>query len=86
MARYGGEEFAIVLLNTGRDKAYEIAENLRYAVASSSLPNNDDVKVSISIGLSTYGLDSNSFDGLINVADKALYNAKSQGRNKVCIT
>ena len=84
VARYGGEEFAIVLLNTEKEKAFEIAENLRIAVAELRLLTNEHVKVTISIGISTLGQDSNSFDGLINQADKALYLAKSQGRNRVC--
>ncbi len=85
VARFGGEEFAVVLLDTEKDNAFEIAENLRCAVAESYLPNNEQVKVTISIGVSTLGQDANSFDGLITQADKALYLAKSQGRNKVCI-
>ena len=84
VARYGGEEFAIILLNTQKDKAVEIAEFLRCAVAESAFPENENVKVTISVGVSTLGIDTNSFDGLISKADKALYNAKSQGRNKVC--
>jgi diguanylate cyclase (GGDEF)-like protein len=84
VARFGGEEFAVVLLNTEKDTAFEIAENLRNAVAKSSLPENEKVKVTISIGFSTLGQDANSFDGLINQADKALYHAKSKGRNMVC--
>jgi len=48
------------------------------------LPKNEQVKVTIRIGVSTLGQDANSFDGLINQADKALYLAKSQGRNRVC--
>jgi diguanylate cyclase (GGDEF)-like protein len=84
VARFGGEEFAVVLLNTEKNKAFEIAENLRSAIADSYLPEYQKVKVTISIGISTLGVDSNSFDGLINQADKALYHAKSKGRNMVC--
>lgn len=83
IARYGGEEFMIVLLNTGKDKAFDIAEDLRRTVAESPLPGKEKVKVSISIGISTLGVDAGSFDGLIRSADKALYCAKSRGRNRV---
>lgn len=84
VARYGGEEFAIILSNTPKAKSLEIAENLRCAVAESFLPENEKVKVTISIGVSTLGEEASSYDGLIYAADKALYQAKSQGRNKVC--
>ena len=84
VARFGGEEFAIVLLNTEKEKAFEIAENLRIAVAGLHLTKNEQIKVTISIGISTLGQNTNSYDGLINQADKALYLAKSQGRNRVC--
>lgn len=83
VARYGGEEFMIILLNTEKDKAFDIAEDLRRTVAESPLSGNERVKVSISIGISTLGVDATSFNGLIRTADKALYCAKSRGRNRV---
>lgn len=84
VARYGGEEFAIILFNTSQDKAVEIAEKLRCAVAETAFSKNERVEVTISVGVATLGVDTRSFDGLIGNADKALYNAKSQGRNRVC--
>ena len=84
VTRYGGEEFAIILLNTDNAKAVEIAENLRRTVEGSFLPGKETVKVTISIGVSTLGQNASSFNSLINQADKALYRAKSLGRNKVC--
>jgi len=53
-------------------------------VAELHLPKNEQVKVTISIGVSPLGKDANSFDGLISQAEKALYPAKSLGRNRVC--
>ena len=85
VARYGGEEFAIILLNTEKEKAFEIAEGLRCTIAESALPGNEVVKVTISIGISSFGIDASTFDGLVSSADRALYHAKSQGRNKVCM-
>lgn len=84
VARYGGEEFAVLLLNTEKDKAVKIAENLRGLVARSALPEDNDARVTISVGVSTLGVGVNSFKGLIDKADKALYQAKSLGRNRVC--
>jgi len=85
VARYGGEEFAIILLDTEKDKAFEIAENLRHTIAESFFPGDGDIHVNISIGISSFGVDANTFEGLLNTADRALYQAKSQGRNKVCM-
>lgn len=84
VARYGGEEFAIILLDTEKDKSFSIAEELRRTVAESFLPGNENVKVTISIGTSSFGIDANTFEGLLNTADRALYRAKAQGRNTVC--
>ena len=84
VARYGGEEFAIILLNTEKTKAVEIADDLRKAVAEAAVPGQEDIKVTMSFGVSTYGVDSHTFEGLISSADKALYQAKSLGRNRVC--
>jgi two-component system cell cycle response regulator len=84
VARFGGEEFAVVLPNTDKDKADMIAENLRRLVADSVLPDNEEVTVTISIGVAAFGQDASSFQGLISKADKALYLAKSMGRNRVC--
>lgn len=84
VARYGGEEFAIILLNTEKNKSVEIAEDLRQAIAEAALPGKENIRVTISFGVATFGKDAQSFEGLINSADKALYNAKSQGRNRVC--
>ena len=81
----GREEFAIILLDKEKDNAFEIAEDLRCSVVESTLPGNDTVKVTISIGISSFGIGAKTFDGLVSSADRALYHAKSQGRNKVCV-
>lgn len=85
VARYGGEEFVIILFNTEKKIALKIAENLRCAVAQAVLEEKHGTKVTVSIGVSTLETANNSFDGLIGKADKALYEAKSRGRNQVCI-
>jgi diguanylate cyclase (GGDEF)-like protein len=87
VARYGGEEFAIVLPNTDALGAVSVAENIRSAVkglqitheASSVCPH-----VTISVGVSTIIPNhENDFQALVNAADRALYQAKSQGRDRV---
>jgi diguanylate cyclase (GGDEF)-like protein len=85
LARYGGEEFVIILFNTQKEKALEIAEKLRCAVAEFPLLDAEKIKMTVSIGVATLGLDSNTLDELLSDADKGLYNAKSQGRNRVAI-
>ena len=84
MARYGGEEFALLLLNTNKKQAVDIAEGLRTVVEKTSGKDNNGIKITASFGLAALGEDANSFEGLISKADKALYYAKAQGRNRVC--
>ena len=87
VARYGGEEFAIVLPNTNALGAVSVAENIRSSIknlqiiheASSVCPY-----VTISVGVSTIiPTQENDFQTLIHAADRALYQAKSQGRDRV---
>jgi diguanylate cyclase (GGDEF)-like protein len=82
--RLGGEEFAILLPDTGFSSAGEVAERLRQAVADHGVRFNDEaVKVTISIGVSTVSASIQNLDLLMSSADKALYKAKWEGRNKV---
>ncbi len=88
-ARLGGEEFAVLLPETNQDKAYEAAERLRVAIEGSeiALPTSGlMLKMTISIGISTLASKEDNIDMLISSADKALYEAKHTGRNRVCIS
>lgn len=73
--RYGGDEFAILLQETAATTAQEIAERLRNSFFQKT-------GQSISIGISSFPTDANSIATLIEAADQALYQAKSQGRNQ----
>ncbi len=84
-SRYGGEEFAIILTQTDISTAYTIAERLRKKIEDAVYKNGrKDIKVTISIGLAQFNhdKDKNAID-LIKRADKVLYEAKAQGRNRV---
>lgn len=85
VVRYGGEEIAILLPSTGAEDAIMVAERVRNAIASLEidLPDGTITKVTVSIGISSR-IPDDTIDFLLNRADKALYAAKSSGRNK-CI-
>ncbi len=87
VARYGGEEFAIIVPNLNAELAYNVADRMRQAVESKALPHSQskvsDV-VTLSVGVSTIIPNKTSSpEELIKQADKALYLAKSKGRNNV---
>ena len=81
-ARYGGEEFSILLPQTNSEEAEIIAERVRERVETAYFPNR---QVTISIGIASCCIDFRSSEFLISAADKALYEAKRQGRNNVKI-
>ncbi len=81
--RYGGEEFNIVLSNTSRDGALLLAERIRQAVAHHQFSYaGQTLHVTVSIGVAMLG-KNDDLSELIDKADKALYQAKSTGRNRV---
>ena len=85
-ARYGGEEFALLLEDSDGDGGRQIAERVRREIEELVIPNetHGDVRVTISMGLSSYPTDGTDKDELIAHADQALYLAKHNGRNRVC--
>lgn len=82
LVRYGGEEFAILLPGAGLEIAAKVAERIRLGVAM--LEDKDDIKVTISLGISMLRKDD-GLNSLIARADAALYDAKNSGRNKTCL-
>lgn len=83
--RYGGEELAIVLSETDSEQANFAAERIRLAVASEEIRVYDEkLKVTVSIGVSSFPENSRNMQELIDMADQALYQAKATGKNKVC--
>ena len=82
-ARIGGEEFAILLEDTGRDGAFDVAERLRKRVQQLELfYQRKPVSVSISAGVAAFPQDTDDEEKLFNCADQALYRAKENGRNQ----
>ena len=85
-ARYGGEEMAIIMPNTPFNKAMEIAEKIRSSLALHPLKRKGSKesigKVTVSIGVSGFKRND-SIESLIERADQAMYQAKSNGRNQV---
>ena len=87
VARIGGEEFAVLLPATDTATALALADRLRESVAALGLPHaGSDIAphVTLSIGVATLEAGgADSFDGLLQRADRALYRAKSRGRDRV---
>lgn len=85
VSRYGGEEFAIILPSTDRAGAVQIGEQLRQAIESLQIPHCPPYQqVTVSVGVAVLTPDhEKSPNDLVDQADKALYRAKAQGRNRV---
>lgn len=84
-ARYGGEELCILLPETDKGGSFLVAQRLCSSVEGARIRVfNENIKCTISIGVSAYPDDAQSPNGLIDKADKALYQAKAQGRNRAC--
>jgi diguanylate cyclase (GGDEF)-like protein len=81
-ARYGGEEFAVILPQASVEGAMAVAERLRARIEKTEVPGVGFITASF--GVATYPLHATSRDMLVNTADRALYNAKHSGRNRVC--
>lgn len=87
MARFGGEEFVVLLPGLALIEAAQIAERLRHCLASlKQLPNIQPALPGVTISLGVAQLAAgDQLSCLLNKADKALYEAKQQGRNRVCV-
>lgn len=84
VARYGGEEFSVILAETDSAGAQQIAEQIRVAVEQLPFAAGVESPVTVSIGLSTWTTATDvSLEQLLFAADKALYQAKERGRNRV---
>jgi diguanylate cyclase (GGDEF)-like protein len=85
-ARYGGEEFIVIMPETGKELALLVGEKLRKAFAEFPFPLKESQpggSLTISIGIATFPVDADNSRKLVDMADKALYRAKEEGRNRV---
>ena len=84
-ARYGGEEFSILMPQTSLQEASVIADRIRRAVAGTAYPKGEKQQlgaVTVSIGLSSFSSVLDSSEKVVRAADRALYHAKRQGKNR----
>ena len=80
LGRYGGEEFMVLLPETGAQGAQAVAQRIHAAAASGHA-----LDCQLSIGLTTWLGPQDTLDAMLARADKALYQAKAQGRNQTCV-
>ena len=87
LARYGGEEFLVILPQTHFTGSLTVAERVWRSVNTHTFSNGQiSIKVSVSIGVSFYpNRDVESWEQLVGFADQALYEAKRQGRDRICL-
>ncbi len=85
-ARIGGEEFAVILPDGSIDSARHRVERLRQVVEGLVLSfDNAQLSFTVSLGVAESAGDEISVEEVLDRADKALYSAKEQGRNTVCV-
>ncbi|MBP1771643.1 MAG: diguanylate cyclase, partial [Holophagaceae bacterium] len=85
VGRWGGEEFVVLLPETGHDRAVEVAERLCGAVAATPIapPGGPPFHVTASLGVASWSLGDTDVDVILGRADRAMYEAKHAGRNRV---
>jgi diguanylate cyclase (GGDEF)-like protein len=86
LARYGGDEFTILLADTSVDDGMRIAERIRRSVADTLFESGggSPIRLTLSVGVAGFPRDGSTRTELLDAADKAMYRAKSLGRNRVC--
>lgn len=91
VSRYGGEEFLVILPSTGLQESSKAAERLRRRVEEYRFPivptddGEETIDITVSLGVAATSGEVESGEQLIKAADEALYRAKEEGRNRVCL-
>jgi diguanylate cyclase (GGDEF)-like protein len=85
--RYGGDEIAVIMPEAEGEAAIALAERLRLCVSSQqlALPEGEIIRIKVSIGLAEFPGGKDTAKDLVAAADEALYSAKREGRDRVCL-
>ena len=84
LARYGGDEFVVILTETNKDRAVEVAERIGTSVENTSFSSaGERVSSTISIGISSFSKNTQDGIEILAEADKKLYESKRKGKNSV---
>lgn len=87
VSRFGGEEFCVILYEDDKKEALRISEQLLDLIKNKKLIlRRQETSVTVSIGVASYPQDANDEVGLVIKADRAMYEAKQKGRNRVCLS
>jgi diguanylate cyclase (GGDEF)-like protein len=87
VARYGGEEFAVGMVDTDSRGAEQMGERIRKILEKTLVTSvfDGELRVTVSIGVSSFPQDTKNWADLVTMADDALYQAKRSGRNRICL-
>jgi len=87
IARYGGEEFAVGMVKTDSKGAEQMGERIRNLLEKTLVTRVSDgeLRITVSIGVSSFPSDTKNMADLVTMADNALYHAKRTGKNRVCL-
>ena len=86
IGRFGGEEFCVILPGCEKKRADVVAKQLLQAIHQEKIIlRRQETHVSASIGVAEFPADAKDENTIILKADRALYNAKAKGRNRVCL-